>query len=204
MPSSAQMVGTFKSRIQFISGVNGSTLATGATSVTFSGHQVGDFLLAMGGSQQTADPTFTAGWTKICSYNAPTANPRVGIIVYKYATSTANETVTFTGTGTSSAQYSAGYTFRYVRGVGNSNVVTGTTAAAQTTVPSPSLTLSDTTNGTSALILASYLGFITGAPNSMTVTNGMAYGLLRNSWAGGNFTTSGLVSFNCGIVELLN
>lgn len=204
MPSAVQTIGTFKSPIQFISGFTGSTLSSAATSVTFSGQQVGDFLIAYGGSQQTADPTFTSGWTKICSYNSPTGNPRVGIIVYKFATSTSNETLTFTGTGSSASVYSGGYIFRYVRDIGNFNVVTGTTAFAQTSIPSPSLTLSDTTTGQSALFLASYLGLMTAAPNSMTVTNGMAYGLLRTSWAGGNFTTSALAAFNCGIVELLN
>lgn len=198
----SQISQSFKSRIEFVSGVNGTTLTSGVTSVTFSGHQTGDFLLAMGASQQTADPTVTGGWTKICSYTA-TGTIRVGILVYKYATSTASDTVTFTGTGTSTAQYSSGFIFRYVRGIGNFNTVTNT-GSLGSSIPSPSLTLSDTTTGISALVLASYVGNMTAAPNSMTVSNGMAYGLLRNSWAGGNFTIATTNLFNCGIVELLN
>lgn len=206
MPSSAQMVGAYKSPIQFISGFTGSGLSAGVTSVTISGHQVGDFLLARGGNAaQSTDPTFTAGWTKICSYNCTAAGSlRVGILVYKYATTTANETVTFTGaSATAAAAYSAGYVFRYVRGIGNFNTVTGVTTSASS-VPTPSLTLSDTTTGISTLVLASFVGAMIGAPNSMTVTNGMAYGQLRSSWAGGNMTLSASFPVNCGIVELLN
>lgn len=193
-----------KSPIQFIGGITGSTLSSGVSSATFTGHQTGDLLIAMGGSQQTADPTFTSGWTKITSYNSTVTTLRVGILVYKFASSSNNDTITFTGTGTSTANYSAGYIFRNVRAIGNSNVVTNVGATASTTIASPSLTLSDTATGQSALVLSTYIATITAAPNSMTAINGLAYGLLRSSWAGGNFTSSGAVTAACGIVELLN
>lgn len=202
MTSIQATIGSWKSPIQFIGGFTGSTLSSGVTSVTISGHQVGDFLFVVGSSQQTADPSFTAGWTKITSFFS-TGTLRVGVMVYKFATTTANETVTFTGTGSSASAYSAAYVFRNVRAIGNSNVVTNIGGSASS-IASPSLTLSDTTTGQSALILASYAMTMTAVPNSLTIANGMSYGLLRSSWAGGNFTVSGTNLLNCGIVELLN
>lgn len=187
--------------IQFIGGILGTVLTSGVTSVTFTGHAVGDLLLVLGGSQQSADPSYTAGWTRITSYNS-TGTLRVGIILYKWATSTGNDVITFTGTGSSTIRYSSGHIFRNVLRIGNSNVVTGTSANGST-LPSPSLTLSDTRGG-SALVLATYNAGIGTAPNSMTVSAGMAYGLQRSSWPGGNFTTaSGVNLANCGIVELV-
>lgn len=198
------LIGSSKSTIQFIAGISGSNLSSGVTNVTFSGHQAGDFLLAVAGTQQGIDPTFTDGWNKIVSYTGSSGTAqRTGIIVYKYATSSDNDIVNFTGNGTAAAAYSAGYIFRNVRGVGNSNTVNGTTSTG-TSIASPTLTLSDTTTVKSTLVLCSYAPSITAAPNSMNVANSMSYGTLRSSWAGGNFTTSIAVTLNCGIVELLN
>lgn len=199
------LAGGFKLPIQFVGGITGSTLATAVTSLTFTGHQVGDVLIAMGGSQQTADPSFTAGWTKICSFvDSYSTSFRVGIFVWKRATTTANEVLTFTGTGSSAVAYSAGHIFRNVRDIGNFGIVNIAVASTTTLVASPAITLSDTTTGQSALVLAHHTGTMTAAPNTMTVANGMAYGLLRSSWAGGNFTTSTGVAAISGIIELLN
>jgi len=198
--SMMSIIGSTKSRIQFIAGFSGSTLASGVTTVNFTGLSPGDFLLVMGGSQQIADPTFTAGWTKITSYTSTI--PRVGIFVYKWATAT-TDTITFTGTGTSSLAYSAGYAFKNVRGVGNSAVITGQGTTLASSIPSPALTLSDTTTGGSALIVASYVASMSAAPTGLTLANGMAYGLLKSSWSATNFTSSSTY-LNCGIVELLN
>ena len=194
----------YKLPITFIGGSTGSTLVSGVTSVSFSGQQVGDVMIAMGASQQTTDPSFTAGWTKICSFVGSGAGAlRIGTLVWKRATTTATDTLTFTGTGSSAAIYSAGYIFRNVRDIGNFGVVNTTSTTGSTSIPSPTLTLSDTTTGQSALVAAIHTSGITAAPNSMTVSNGMAYGLLRSSWAGGNFTASNVIPIS-GIVELLN
>jgi hypothetical protein len=194
----------YKLPIAFIGGFTGSTLVSGVTSVSFSGHQVGDVLIAMGGSQQTADPSFTAGWTKICSFVGSGSPSRMGMWVWKRATTTATETLTFTGTGSSAVVYSAGYIFRNVRDIGNFGVVNTASTTTTTTPPTPSITLSDTTTGQSALVVASYFSGVTAVPNAMTVANGMGYGLLRSSWAGGTMTMSGAVYNVSGIVELLN
>jgi hypothetical protein len=197
------IIGSTKSPIQFIAGITGTALTSAVTSVTFTGHQPGDLLLAMGGSQQVADPSFTAGYTKICSWNNNNTFFRVGILVYKFANSSNSDTISFTGTGSSTLNYSAGYIFRNVRAIGNFNVINTSVNAGVTSAPSPSLTLGDTTNVKSALVLATFVPIITAAPDSLTVTNGMAYGLLRSSWAGGNFTMSAAATPCCGIVELL-
>jgi hypothetical protein len=193
----------YKLPITFIGGITGSTLASGVTSVSFTGHQVGDVLIALGGSQQVGDPSFTAGWTKICSFVGSASPFRMGMFVWKRATSTASDTLTFTGTGTSAVAYSAGYIFRNVRDIGNFNVRSTASGTTTTTPDTPSLTLSDTTTGQSALVVATYTATATAVPNAMTLANGMGYGLLRSSWAGGTMTTAVALNVS-GIVELLN
>lgn len=192
--------------IQFIDGFIGSALTSGVTSVTFTGHKVGDLLIAIGGSQQTADPTYTSGWTKITSFNNTNTNFRVGIIVYKFATSTASETLTFTGTGTSTAFYSSGQIFRNVTGIGASasisTAITGITPVYNT----PALTLTSN-KGSSTLFGGTYVPYTTTGNNVKTnYDSGNFYILNQN----GNYTTaqaqtSGATGTGaCGIVELLN
>ena len=194
----------YKLPITFIGGSTGSALSSGVTSVSFSGQQVGDVLIAMGASQQATDPSFTAGWTKICSFVGSGSPSRMGMWVWKRATTTATETLTFTGTGSSASIYSAGYIFRNVRDIGNFGVVSTASTTTTSTPSTPSITLSDTTTGQSALVVASHFSGVTAVPNAMTVANGMGYGLLRSSWAGGTMTLSSATYNISGIVELLN
>lgn len=181
----------------------GTTLSSGVTSVTFSGAPAitGHLLLALGGTQSITEPTFTDGWTKVCSFSSTGSLQRTGIIVYKYATSQ-TEVVTFTGSGSSAVNYSAGVSFRNVSGIGNTATYLDNTSGLST-INSPSLTLRRT-DGSSALFLSWYAATITAAPNGLTVTNGVAYGTGYSSWAGGTFTVSGSGTGISGIVELLN
>lgn len=187
--------------IEFVSGVIGTPLST-TTSVTFSGHRVGDFLFAWGGSQSTTPPTFSAGWTLITSLGGTSGagTSRAITLVYKVATTTASEVITFTGSGSSAISYSAGYTFRNVAQVGNSNTVFNLIGG--TSYASPSLTLSRT-NGTSALILCTYSATMTAAPGGLIINSGMAYGLNQSSWGGGNLTVSGNNAALAAICELV-
>ena len=94
-----------KSPIQFIAGILGTTNTVWNSTVTITGQQPGDFLIAAGGSNTSVDPTFTVGWTKINSskYNSG-GNIRTGISLYKIATSSASEVLTITGSGVAAPQ----------------------------------------------------------------------------------------------------
>lgn len=191
--------------IKFVSSVFGSTLATGGiTSVTFSGHQVGDLLIAGGGGQRTTDPTFTAGWTKINSYQSPSNSARVGIIVYKFATTTANETITFTSTGSSTAVYSGGITFRNVSAIGANTTKTAYSGNAVSSIAVPTLTMNNT-SGKSAVIVATYIFSATNisACTGCSIGSGFAYELGATSFTGRTATVNNIQSI-CGVVELLN
>jgi hypothetical protein len=190
--------------IEFVNGFTGSTLVSGVSSVTFSGHQIGDLLIATGGGQRSTDPTFTAGWTKITSFFS-TNLTRVGIIVYKFATSTANETVTFTSTGSSSAAYSAGHIYRNVVAIGNSVARTNISVAeGDTTVPLLDLTLQKT-NSTSWVYASSYIPQLASATD-MTENNGQLYlASLSSNFTARTANTDGSSLVNIsGVVELLN
>lgn len=195
---------TTKQPISFIGSMYGSTLSGGVTSVTFTGHLTGDLLIAMGGSQQTADPSFTGGWTKACSYYSPANSVRVAIIVYKFATSSSNDTVTFTGTGTSSGTYSGGQIFRNVSSIGNTTTKTNYSGNAVSSIAVPTLTLS-VTNGSSAVVVANYIA----AANSISactgcsIGNGLAYELGAASFTGRTATVTTVQSI-IGAVELVN
>lgn len=190
--------------VKFIDSHTGTTLSAGVTSVTFTAtHAVGDLLIATGGGRQEADPTFTAGWTKIASYFSPSSSKRVGIIVYKFATSTADATVTFTSSGTSSDNYSGGQVFRNVSAIGNSAVRTNISGLADTSVPLPAMSLTQN-NGTSAIYASTYIPYITSVPD-MSIGDGQAYWeQVGPDFTARTATISLDVSNISGVVELLN
>lgn len=142
-----------KTPVSFVTAITGTSLVAGLTSVTFTGHQTGDLLIAIGGSQQSTDPTFTSGWTKIIS-SLYSTGPRIAVAVYKFATSSANDTVIFTGTGTSASSYSSGIVFRNASGIGASSFNNTTTFSLS--FPVNALTLQKT-NGTSAALCGVYI-----------------------------------------------
>ena len=92
---------TSKSPIQFIANTTGTIPASSNTILTFSGHQTGDFLLAIAanGSSTVNDSAIynNNGWTKIKSFANDGGSPGFrysGVFYYKYASSTANEVLT--------------------------------------------------------------------------------------------------------------
>lgn len=182
----------------------GSSLSSGVTSVTFTGVKAGDFLVAMGGSHAATKPSYTAGWSEACFYTGTNSfGSRSGIIVTKVAESS-TETVTFTGSGSSGTNYSAGLALTNVTAVGNVGTISSN-AEPEITFPSPTLAL-QRTDGTSALLLASYFAgstAIAAAPGSLTISNGIAYGLARSSWPAGDFTVNDSAGRSCAIVELV-
>lgn len=194
-----------KRPIEFVASYGGSTLSGGATSVTFTGQSLGDFLIAFGGTQSLGDPSFTSGWAKIISYAATAAASRAGILVYKFADTTSNDTLTFTGIGSSGLAYSGGLRFKNVRGIGATNTYLQPTGqAADNTVPTPSLTCSDASSR-SAVVAATFFAAasVSGIAN---LAAGMAYELNVVSKAQNNTgfaPPSGTAVNISGIVELL-
>ena len=153
--------------IQVISTIAGTGITSGVTSVTFSGHKVGDFLLAVAGSQQTTDPTFTSGWTKILNAIGNTGT-RIVIAVYKIATSTASDTVTFTGTGTSATVYSTGMIARNVSGVGTTFSLSSSSVAT-TSFSTPTIQAADR-SGRSLIVWSHFNQTTTNISGTPTVT----------------------------------
>ena len=207
-----------KSPIQFIANTTGTVPANSNTILTFSGHQTGDFLLAIAanGSSTVGDSAIynNNGWTKIKSFandGGGVGFRYSGVFYYKYASSTANEVLTLSTNITSGFGWpgSVGLIFRNVRSVGSSNVSNSTTIYGVTSVPTPTLTLSDTTTAKSMLVLSTY-NFTANMSMSVTGMNtilnrGCLYGENRASWQGGNMTAGAGTSLYpcCGIVELL-
>ena len=202
---------TSKSPIQFIANTTGTVPANSNTILTFSGHQTGDFLLAIAANAYSISDSAiynNNGWTKIKSFanDGGSVGFRVsGVFYYKYASSTANEVLTLSS-GIIGWAGSVGLIFRNVRDVGSSNV-SNTTAGSPniTSIPTPTLTLSDTTTAKSMLVLSTYNFSANMSMSGMnTILNrGCLYGENKASWQGGNMTVSGGLYPNCGIVELL-
>lgn len=203
-----------KSPIQFIANTTGTIPANSNTILTFSGHQTGDFLLAIAanGSSAVNDAAIynNNGWTKIKSFANDGGSIGLrysGVFYYKYASSTANEVLTLS-TNISPAYGwpgSVGLIFRNVRSVGSSNVSNSTSGTVAASVPTPTLSLSDTTTAKSMLVLSTYDFIVNVSVSGMnTILNrGCLYGENKASWQGGNMTINSSVYPCCGIVELL-
>jgi len=207
-----------KSPIQFIANTTGTVPANSNTILTFSGHQTGDFLLAIAanGSSVVNDSAIynNNGWTKIKSFanDGGGAGFRYsGVFYYKYASSTANEVLTLSTNITFSFGWpgSVGLIFRNVGGVGSSNVSNSTSTSQVSLVPTPTLSLSDTTTAKSMLVLSTYNFTANMVISGMnTISNrGCLYGENKASWQGGSMSSTGggiTLYPCCGIVELLN
>lgn len=157
--------------VSVFSSVAGTTLSSGVTSVTFTGHAVGDMLVAAGGGQTLAEPTYTAGWTRINGGGVFFTVNRSVVVVYFIANTTSSITVTFTSSGTSGGVYSNGIIFKQANSIGASAVTQ--ISAGSTSIPYSALTL-DQTNGTSAVVVVTYAGNITAisSPPTWTLING--------------------------------
>lgn len=110
-----------KSPIQFIAGILGTTNSVGNSTITISGQQLGDLMIAGAGSTSTIDPTYTSGWTKInaSKYNDGTSQ-RTGISLYKFATSSASEVLSIAGPGVAPPQISTQiFNLKYTNGWGS-------------------------------------------------------------------------------------
>lgn len=193
------------SPIEFVSGRLGSNLTAGVTNVTFTGHAVGDLLIATGASRTNTAPTFTAGWTTITSWgNTISANSRTAVMVYKFATSTDNETLTFTSAAATVAfPYSAGHTFRNVTGIGNFSTHTSATASSATYNFTP-LTLS-ATDSSSAIYGGTFIPVtISTTVSDAIINNGHIYALNKNGTVTGAGSVTTAANPNSGLVELLN
>lgn len=192
-----------KPAITVVNTYGGSQLSNGVTTVTLTGLQVGDFLVAAGGSTQLADPTYTAGWAKATSASANISGggDRGFVIVTKRATST-SETITFTGTGTSSFIYSSAIALRNASLIGGT--ATYATTSNGTALPLPdSLSLSGL-GGRSAVLCFSYVSTATANSFGYTTSNGVTYGLNQTSWSSGRtLTASTATGHITAIVEVL-
>lgn len=198
------IAGMNKNAISVVNTYTPTTLSSGVTSITLTGLRVGDFLVAAGGSQQLADPSVTAGWTKAVSANSSgfATDQRVIMVVSKRAEST-SETVSFTGTGVSSSNYSYAIAFRDASLIGGTSTFANGTNSSTVTLPS-SLTLQNA-SGSSAIACFVYSSTITGNNFGFTTSNSVTYGLSQSSWQSGRTLTSTTSPISLtAVVEVLN
>lgn len=189
--------------IAFVSSVLGSTLSGGVCSVTFSGHQVGDLLIACLGTQDDDEGTYTSGWTKATWFYTSSTSQRSGMVLYKFATSTANDTVTLTNAGTSTANYAGGMTFRNVSGIGTIEIISGITGDADKTIPIPAITPS-VTDGSSWLYACGYIPLLTGCTD-YTLASGQLYiANIAGTQVARTASSSSNLSNISAVLELLN
>jgi hypothetical protein len=108
--------------------------------LTYSGHQIGDMLVAHTANRLNTAPTLLSGYTNIVTAIRNTvsfSNPRGLRVQYKIATST-SETISWTGA------YGYLLALRGISRIGASNSISNTNNPA-TTIPLPDLTSLDTT-----------------------------------------------------------
>lgn len=185
--------------------IAGTTLAGGVTSVTFSGiHNVGDMLVAVGGSQSTTEPTYTAGWTRINGASSA-SDSRSLVVVYFIANTSGNITVTFTGAGNSGAIYSNGTVFRNASGPGANAMFS---APGITSTVSFSGITPNVKDGTSAVIAYTFAGVIIsvsyGGPIIWAVTGSQAAGAfatgITTDIVSGQLVTNGASLANISVI----
>lgn len=181
----------------------GSSISSGVTTVSMTGLQVGDLLLAAGGGAGTNDLTAT-GWTMVASVKGVVAsNNRVLTIFTRTATETSH-TATITGASLTNAQpFSCGIAFRSATSIGASNTIYSTATGTAVTLPT-SLSM-QRTDGTSALACFSYVSTIDGNNFSFTTSNSVTYKLGQSSWATERTLNSyNTIGFLSGVVEVLD
>lgn len=185
--------------IAYVTSALGSTLSSGATSVTVPAHQAGDLLIVFGASQTVATST-PAGWTSLAEIGSSNSGGRYGRVVYKYGTG-GSEVVSFqSGSGTSSAVYSSVIVLRNVVGIG-AVALRNNDANQGESLPLPPLTM-QAGSGSSAVLGASFGPWLTAA-GDMTIYNGLALLLGAASFTGRSATidyTAALIGYS---IELL-
>jgi len=184
--------------VQLTSSFSGAGLSGGVTYVTFTGQNIGDLLLAFGTTNQNAPNGITAGWT--IAGNAYVSN-RSLTIAYKFADTTAADTIYFYGSGDSPYSHCGGMRLLNGKGIGAFafNTNGGTTGSPSM----PALTLQKT-NGSSAVACATYLMDGTGVSTdpASIFTNGMGFVAGVTYYNGGVIYDYPTVNIGCS-VEIL-
>lgn len=194
------LFGGGKGPIQFVKGVAGSTLSGGVTTVSITGINPGDFIVALGTTQRNTEPTYTAGWTRITG-QTDASYTRSYTIVYKIATSS-SESVSFTGSGSSTLVYSQAIVFKNVSGPGASSNFT--TSGLVTSFNVAALTLNNN-SGSSVVIAANITPASTTSISGMTLATGnIGYKLGATSFAATAGVANGNVVNRSSTIELLN
>lgn len=174
--------------ISFVKSISGSGISGGTTSVTFTGHQKGDLLLAMGGNRVNTPFAVPAGWTLAKAVGFTGNQQRAITTCWKIAESADPVTIQFTGGGggDSTTPYSGGMVFRGARGIGATASHSGSGAGVNT-LNFAGLT-PQVANGSSCMVVTTYLaapdGF-TGAPAGWTMSGGFLYRLAQSAMAAG-------------------
>ena len=174
--------------------------------MTFTGHQKGDLLLAMGGNRVNTPFDTPSGWTLAKAQGFTGNQQRSLTTCWKIAESADPVTVTFSrsGAGDSSTPYSGGMVFRGARGVGATAGYAGSGAAGNT-INFNGFT-PQVTDGSSCMVVMTHLaapdGF-TGAPSGWTLAGGFLYRLAQASMAAGTAPCNNI--FNVSVsLELLD
>lgn len=196
-----------KKPIEFIGAIRGTGLSNNDTSVTITGHQVGDLLLVSGYSANVAvNPTYTAGWNFIHQFYSPSNSQRLAIHIWKFADTASPIIVNFTNTGstTSSLAASAVLIFRNASGIGDTAVKTNYTGNAVNSIAVPALSLQKT-DGSSAVALSTYIFTNTNitAVTGCVISQGWAREMNATSFTGRTATVNSVQSI-LGVVEILN